>query len=371
MPVTTEHGEDNAGPEHWMQQVHLVEAVCQRVSSTHLLVLASRVSTTWHTAARYCLWPREHEYSRGSSNSTAPSALGTSGGLWSAPLRSPWAGGRAPQPASPPRVQIACATRVHQKPGGPKPDVNAVVRFAVHAAALQRVTQVLIAVSADEHCAGLPDEVQRALDGAWAPPHVVLVRVAPWGAFTPALNALHSAASERRCSHILYASVEITLQDRALDALVAHSDANTSVVGLRLPGHSFHPGRAVPLSGVTVPWNTCALWNLSLLSKCGFLSVSDGGEGGAEEVVVVALLQWAVSASKQHPGTQPAAKLLDVDGVEWDTTFGDPVRAQQQAAKMASKERRAAEQMTQLGLEGAAHMVRHIRIPHVPEQPLW
>ena len=89
---------------------------------------------------------------------------------------------------------------------------------------------------------------------------VDVIPVDPWGAFTPALNALAAHASKQGCGLALFASVETTFSSETVAALreqLLKHDA--LVVGAALPGHDFQEGRR-PLGGRTAPWNTLALW---------------------------------------------------------------------------------------------------------------
>ena len=95
--------------------------------------------------------------------------------------------------------------------------------------------------------------------GRFEPPWTP-IPVDPWGAFTPALNALAAHASKQGCGLALFASVETTFSSETVAALreqlVKH---DALVVGAALPGHDFQEGGR-PLGGRTAPWNTLALW---------------------------------------------------------------------------------------------------------------
>jgi hypothetical protein len=109
---------------------------------------------------------------------------------------------------------------------------------------------------------------------------VDIIPVTPWGQFIPALNALVSWASVSRASYVLFVSAEIsTLTYDSIQLLSRHlHDNKTLVVGAVLPGHQYDNksrGR-VPLTGVTIPWNTVAMWNISKLALTGFPLVAEG-----------------------------------------------------------------------------------------------
>ena len=48
-----------------------------------------------------------------------------------------------------------------------------------------------------------------------------------------------------------------------------HIGPDDLVVGAALTGHAFEQGQTVELTGVTTPWNTLALWDVSKLAKLG------------------------------------------------------------------------------------------------------
>ena len=52
----------------------------------------------------------------------------------------------------------------------------------------------------------------------------------------------------------------------------------------------------------------------------------------------------------QHIRPYLRALLVRMDGIEWETSFTDAVRAQYHAAKMKSKDERPAAQMERLGI---------------------
>ncbi|RKP00905.1 hypothetical protein CXG81DRAFT_26393 [Caulochytrium protostelioides] len=265
---------------------------------------------------------------------------------------------------------------------------------------------------------------------------VRLVAVAPWGAFVPALNALLVAArqtpvprgdggacglpdpSPAVATHVLFISVEVTLQASALATLCRHAaQPGILVVGPALEGHTLDddPVAAAPateeaaeaaadaaaaaaavgagadadepidadadadadvdvdnqnmappasetetetserpLSGTTCPWNTCALWHLAALQRTGFLGVSEGlalpdgtaCEGGVEEVAVVALhqhLRLPIRGARLLV-LPPAAVVWATTGTTAGGSWETPERAAWHRRKMASKQRRAADQ---------------------------
>ena len=217
---------------------------------------------------------------------------------------------------------------------------------------------------------------------------IQLLPIFQWGKFTPALNALLSRAKDVEAEGIVYASAEARFTRSALDALTCEvfppvpdgeedgeeEDGETTLVaGACFEGHDAFDdasgGRAsgptpvrTPLSGLTTPWNTLAMWRVGLLGLVGFPPIAEGVpgagiQGGVEEVSVVAMLQTLCG-----PGGA-GAKLLRFgpDDVSVFTNFAprvgqegatdaevDPTAASRAAwhdTKMRSKTSRAAAQV--------------------------
>ena len=171
-----------------------------------------------------------------------------------------------------------------------------------------------------------------------------------WGRFVPALNALVSDAASAGVDKIMFQSTEIEVKASSVVKLVeALEDDKTLVAGAALPGHKVGKGR-MGLNGLTMPWNTLAVWDVTMLSSTGFLMVSEGiadaSTAGVEEAAVIATQQL------MHPGAAEA-KLIRVPGVAWETNFNDDSRAQWHAKKMASKERRVSNQLSLIRVPAA------------------
>jgi hypothetical protein len=249
----------------------------------------------------------------------------------------------------------AC-TRLHIGEASRPPDVDALRRFVDRVAPM--VDRVAIAIGAPgiedagERLKLLSDLVERcraATSHAATP--VDIIPVDPWGAFTPALNALAAHASREGCGLALFASVETAFSADAVATLKAQLAAHDAlVVGAVLPGHEFQAGRR-PLGGRTTPWNTLALWRTDRLCLVGFPLVADGVHtgvaGGVEEVA-------AIRAVHALDARRATAVLVAAPGVAWATAFDDPARADWHARKMASKEARPAAQLELMGGGGAA-----------------
>jgi len=223
----------------------------------------------------------------------------------------------------------------------------------------------IVAVRVDEDRAGTLDFLA-GLSSTF--PGLIALPVRPWGAFSTALNAMliHAAflpsgppafgfesakwarALEHGAKFILFQSIEVSSSAKDIEILLSHLDVETLVVGAALAGsHEFSPGEH-ELTGLTSPWNTCALWNLQALGRTGFLTVSDsiaGPSGPAiEEVAVIALQQHVRPAAAK-------AKLVKLESTGWDLGFGDdPKRKEHHVTKMRSKVPRAKAQLELLGV---------------------
>jgi UDP-glucuronate 4-epimerase len=255
-------------------------------------------------------------------------------------------------------VPIFVATRVHGKTVlRDDPSLEKLEAFIV--ASLQYASHIGIAVSDAAKDLKLYNAVN-AVVARHPSAKISVLYVAQWGAFTPALNALmrHAASLFEGDAHILYQSLEVSCDSRAVQCLRDQLGPSTLVCGAVVDGHSFkQPERR--LDGSTCPWNTLALWSLPKLLRTGFLPVSEGtlgAEGGVEEVVAVAAQQ------RLFPGTSMVvlAKLPDDATVAWGTNFTAADRKAYHARKMASKISRAESQLVALGWEKSPGVVKHV-----------
>ena len=249
-----------------------------------------------------------------------------------------------------PATTCAC-TRIHIGEASRPPDVDALRAFVDRVA--PHVDRVAIAVGAPgiedttERLRQLSDLVARCQAATQGAETIVdIIPVDPWGAFTPALNALAAHASKQGCGLALFASVETTFSADTVAALREQLMTHDAlVVGAALPGHDFQEGRR-PLGGRTAPWNTLALWRLDRLCLVGFPLVADGVHAGvAAGVEEVATIRAAHALDP----SRATAVLLEAPGVEWATSFDDPARADWHARKMSSKEARPAVHLELMG----------------------
>lgn len=189
--------------------------------------------------------------------------------------------------------------------------------------------------------------------------NIHILPVTPWGKFVPGLNSLIlHAKTQLNADLIMFVSAEVQLSSTTVRTLCQNvtETKNVVVAGAALNGHQYHadisatdvpPNRqVVPLTGRTTPWNTLCVWNLDKLSLTGFSMISDlGKSAGVEECVAIALLQ------KLFPESE--ARLVKVDGIEWEATFQDEERQKWHNEKMESKVERPKNQLQVLGLSGS------------------
>mmetsp|Transcript_18813 Transcript_18813/g.24815 ORF Transcript_18813/g.24815 Transcript_18813/m.24815 type:complete len:321 (+) Transcript_18813:34-996(+) len=253
--------------------------------------------------------------------------------------------------------RIFVATRIHERNASKPTDLDAVKLFCQKAITYGK--DVTIAVCAEEDGGGedLAKRVETTAIEAVGLGKITVLKVQPWGAFTPALNALLAEAAKKGYRYILFQSLETVLDKTVAQELQSNLGEDDLVVGAALPGHDFRPG-VQELNGRTTPWNTLALWSVDKLALTGFLPVAEGlHEGldaGVEEVTAISLLQSIRPKSSN-------AKLIKMPQIEWETKWKDPERKRWHQKKMASKISRADAQLQHLALKEPA-FVKHFDI---------
>lgn len=185
-------------------------------------------------------------------------------------------------------------------------------------------------------------DTSRALDFKIS--HAELFPVTPWGKFVVSLNALVVKAVSRKADLLLLMSVETRIDSEQLSQLLREMHDDTLVVGAALEGHFLHSSRrAIRAGGREVPWNTFALWNLSLISRLGFPLIGDAlfnpKAAGVEEVATISVYQ------KMYGAEHAKAKLISVPGIRWNVSHFNVERMKRHKEKMKSKEERAALQL--------------------------
>ncbi|MEK7118329.1 MAG: hypothetical protein AAB869_01850 [Patescibacteria group bacterium] len=221
-------------------------------------------------------------------------------------------------------------------------------RLAKFLDAAQKLGKVFVAVNTVE------DKCDTLAFCAQSYPAVDAFAVTPWQKFVAPLNAIVYRATLTGADRLLLASAEFSPEAHQVDALLAHVDDATLVSGARFSEHAFTEGEVIG-TGVTVPWNTFAVWNLCHLVKLGVPLVGDAPfdqkQAGVEEVATIALYQRVFGLK---------AKLVSVPGFyeEWNTAGWDEERLRKHQAKIASKVSRPEAQLKWAGL--SAPIILHI-----------
>ncbi len=177
---------------------------------------------------------------------------------------------------------------------------------------------------------------------------IKVFQVDPWISYTQPLNMIVEKGLALEITHVLFQSIEVSLEDDDVEKLFEAMDKNTLVVGAKLhQQHGKRSGKQV-LDGWNTPWNTLALWNLQKLGLTGFLTISsgniDGIPGGVEEVVAISILQHLQPS-------QMKARLIKLGSVHWDVSWDCEHRVKYHESKMASKEERACKQLEILHIQ--------------------
>lgn len=201
---------------------------------------------------------------------------------------------------------------------------------------------------------------------------LTILPVTPWIGVSTGLNALAlHAASALNASRILFQSIEVTMTEAQMIAIVHEFDAHPVqlVVGPVLDGHVFEETKSDSLhrvDGHNAPWNTAALWHLPSLLQTGFMTLADGfprgvHDFGQEEVPTMVLLQsMARAAAADHPRKHTQAEdvhrsaitLLHVGEVSWSHSFASAsARKDWHTKKMQSKMSRAAHHLSLIGMD--------------------
>ncbi len=215
-------------------------------------------------------------------------------------------------------------------------------RIATFIEAGQKIGKVLVAVNtAEDKC----DTIGYCAANF---PDADVFAVTPWQKFVAPLNAIVYRAALTGSDRLLLASAEFAPKESDVASLAMHVHAGTLVAGARLVEHDWKGGM-VEGTGLTVPWNTFALWNLDHLAKFGFALAGDAPfdpttkQAGVEEVVAIALYQKL---------SQLSAKLVSIPGFykEWNFDGWDQARLDAHHAKLAAKLPRPAAQLKWAGL---------------------
>jgi hypothetical protein len=210
-----------------------------------------------------------------------------------------------------------------------------------------------------------------------------LVPVAPYGFYIPALMALLHYAKNLGYERICYQSQEVHCTHTQFMAVWDAFDAETDlVVGPELQGHAFRGVEDVwegkqeqedtlthtyNVNGVTVPWDTFAIWSVAKLLRVGLLPLAEAHieNGGAIEEVTAIVMQHRLFGEANQ-----RVKLVRLLGnpIGWDHITGAHVDEARRAAnlvKIQTKRQRSLAQIKKLNLLEsvcAFSFVRHVQV---------
>lgn len=218
-------------------------------------------------------------------------------------------------------------------------------RLAQFLEVAQKIGRVFVAVNTAE------DKVDTIAFCAAHYPEVVVFAVTPWQKFVAPLNAIIYRAALSGADRLLLASAEFAPTTEQVKTLLQHVSHDTLVAGARFSEHLFGVGQVVG-TGITVPWNTFALWNLTHLAKIGFALIGDAPfdptqkQAGVEEVSTIALYQKLFGVANMK------AKLVSLSDFheEWNMNGWDAERHAKHKAKLVSKMSRSDEQLKRANL---------------------
>ena len=227
---------------------------------------------------------------------------------------------------------------------GKKPEDLRIVTDFVYGALDRNVKKTLVAVNADEDKSGILAEFEKRYNRE----AVEAFPVTPWGKFVQPLNALVLKAAQEGASYLLLASVEVMITPEIVSSLLEEmQDKYVLVAGAAMPGHDFSEDFFMPGTGITVPWNTLAMWRLKYLANIGFPLVWDmpfrPEMAGVEELAAIAVCKAVYPHLKVVLKRVPGIVELDMSG--WDAD-----RREAHVKKMQTKKIRSAWQMSFLGL---------------------
>lgn len=202
-----------------------------------------------------------------------------------------------------------------------------------------------------------------------ADPRVEAFPVQPWfKTGVPALNAIIHKATAEGLTHIWFVSTRLVINENIASILLGQvldkSDYDflqgfkgPSVVGAVMPGHHFQSassGSSVmyEVNGETVPYNTCAVWDLKYLYPIGFLPVSempiDTELAGVEEAATI-LIQKKLFYTH--------ARTVLIPDIVYQTGHWDEERKERNKQIVSTKDRRVYAQRQLLDPGGYAPLL--------------
>jgi len=231
------------------------------------------------------------------------------------------------------------------------PEKISVIEKFIDEALKTDVYKIIIAINIDED---KTDSVKK-IKAKYNEKRVKVFGVTPWGRFITPCNVLMLEAIQAGATHLVTASAEVILNQLIIDELMHHMDDMTLMAGAALEGHDLQNGLIKNANGIQFPWGTCAIWNLRYLGVTGISLIGDAPfspiNAGVEEMVSLTILQ------NLYPET--FIKLVEIDGIKWNTNFQGE-RLKKHLKKMQSKKERPESQFQWAGLT-IRPIVLHIR----------
>ncbi|RUP51448.1 hypothetical protein BC936DRAFT_148125 [Jimgerdemannia flammicorona] len=173
---------------------------------------------------------------------------------------------------TPPRI-LTCA-RIHRQNASTHPiDLTLLARL-LHASPTYSAG-LAIATDGDDPDLVRAVEALIRVEPARQGFEVLIIPVSPYGRFVTPLNAMIARAAKDGYERMLFQSLEVVVGRAEIEALAGMMDEDTLVVGKAFDSHAFVLGMN-KLTGLTTPWNTCALWDVKKIALTGFLLVADG-----------------------------------------------------------------------------------------------
>jgi len=230
---------------------------------------------------------------------------------------------------TPQSMSLIIGSRIHSAGGTHTPNFSRLKKWCNQV--LKYADYVVIAT--DEY---LYEDIAKTVSGFGDRVHSLLVN--PWKGFAHPLNAIVYEATSLGGDKLLLQSPEVYVKATDAKILDSHLTSDTLVVGAKMILNHGGDAGVKPIDGMTSPWNTLALWNLSKLNITGFLGVSSGllkdVPGGMEEVTTISLLQQLYPNEAQ-------AKLVSLSQLKWINDWKDLKRKKYHEQKMSTKLSRA------------------------------
>jgi hypothetical protein len=103
------------------------------------------------------------------------------------------------------------------------------------------------------------------------------------------INEVLKKTNDTKFKYIMFVSLDVQIKQYNISELLNYFDKDTILVGPKLQYHNLKNKKInnhfLRFNGLTIPWNTCAIWDLEYLKNEKFEKI--GGVDGMEEVKVI------------------------------------------------------------------------------------